>query len=286
MKKFIKTAVAFLCTASILSASASALTPGYEVSLQYKESEYYQKLLSVELTGDQALDIANVALSQKDYHEGNSPADFGGGSSGSGNYTEYGYWLGTQFNWCAVFVSWCARMAGVPESVIKTNSMASGSVCRFGEKKYDFGTREPQVGDILYIDNDSDPDADHVALVYKVDDTYIYSIEGNTSQKVYALKYYKDTGCQTYYKTTKILFYGVPDYEKKADDIEPVPGVIAGDVTGDGKVNSADALYILESAVGKRTLSDFQRKAADVNGDSAVNSVDALVVLRMATGQI
>ena len=87
MKKFIKTAVAFLCTASILSASASALTPGYEVSLQYKESEYYQKLLSVELTGAQALDIANVALSQKDYHEGNSPADFGGGSSGSGNYT-------------------------------------------------------------------------------------------------------------------------------------------------------------------------------------------------------
>lgn len=286
MKKIIKTAVAFLCTASIISASASALTLGYEVSPQYKESEYYQKLLNVELTGNQALDIANVALSQKDYHEGNSLSDLGGGSGGNGNYTEYGYWFGTQFNWCAVFVSWCARMAGVSESVIKTNSMASGSVCRFGEQKYDFGTREPQVGDILYIDNDSDPDADHVALVYKVDDTYIYSIEGNTSQKVYALKYYKDTGCQTYYKTTKILFYGVPDYENSAEDDELVPDVIAGDVTGDGKVNSADALCILEYAVGRLTLSESQITAADVNGDSAVNSVDALTVLRIATGQV
>lgn len=286
MKKFIKTALALLCTAALLTANASALTPDYEVSPAYKQSEYYQKLLDVELTGDQAVDIANVALSQKDYHEGNSLSDLGGGSSGSGNYTEYGYWFGTQFNWCAVFISWCARRAGVPETIIKTNSMASGSVCRFGEKKYDFGTREPQVGDILYIDNDSDPDADHVALVYKVDDTYIYSIEGNTSQKVYALKYYKDTGCQTYYKTTKILFYGVPDYENKELSDDSISEVVKGDVTGDGKINSVDALYILEASVGKRILSESQRKAADVNSDSAVNSADALIVLRMATGQI
>ena len=282
MKKFIKTAVAFLCTASILSASASALTPGYEVSLQYKESEYYQKLLSVELTGDQALDIANVALSQKDYHEGNSPADFGGGSSGSGNYTEYGYWLGTQFNWCAVFVSWCARQAGIPESVIKTNSLASGSTCNFGEKKYNFGTRAPQVGDILYIDNDSDPEADHVALVYKVDSQYIYSIEGNCSQKVYALKYKVSDGSQTYKNTTKILFYGVPNYSTGNSNT----AVKKGDVNLDSSVNSTDSLMILEYSVGKRTFNAEQKEAADFNSDGKINSIDSLSILKKATGLI
>lgn len=284
MKKLIKTALALLCVASLVFPSAAALTLDYDVSPAYKESEYYQKLTEVTLTGNQAEDIAAVALSQKDYHEGNTLADLGGGSSGSGNYTEYGYWFGTQFNWCAVFISWCARRAGIPESVIKTNSMASGSVCRFGEKKYNFGEREPQVGDILYIDNDSDPDADHVALVYKVDDTYIYTIEGNTSQKVYALKYYKDTGCQTYYKTTKILFYGVPDYE---NNTKPEPDdILVGDVNADGRINSADALFVLEFSVGKRDLSDSQQKMADVNGDSKINSADALAILRIATGQI
>ena len=282
MKRIFKSSICAVLVAALLSINAFALTPSYTVSSQYKSSKYYTNLINVKLTGNQAQDIANVALSQEGYHEGNSIADLGGGSSGSGNFTEYGYWFGKQFNWCAVFVSWCARQAGVPESVIKTNSLASGLTCNFGEKKYNFGTRAPQVGDILYIDNDSDPEADHVALVYKVDSQYIYSIEGNCSQKVYALKYNISDGSQTYKNTTKILFYGVPNYSSGSSN----GTVKKGDVNFDSAVNSADALMILEYSVGKRSFNTQQKAVADYNSDGYINSMDAFAVLQKATGLI
>ena len=282
LKKFVKSLISAALVVSILGINAFALTPNYNVSSQYKASKYYTNLINVKLTGNQAQDIANVALSQEGYHEGNSNADLGGGSSGTGNYTEYGYWFGNQFNWCAVFVSWCARQAGIPESVIKKNSLASGLSCNFGEKKYNFGTRAPQVGDILYIDNDSDPEADHVALVYKVDSQYIYSIEGNCSQMVYALKYKVSDGSQTYKNTTKILFYGVPNYSTGNTNT----AVKKGDVNLDSMVNSTDSLMILEYSVGKRTFNAEQKEAADFNSDGKINSIDSLSVLKKATGLI
>lgn len=56
----------------------------------------------------------------------------------------------------------------------------------------------------------------------------------------------------------------------------------AGDVNGDGKVNSSDALMILLYCAGAEDFSDFQTAAADINGDGAVNSADALEVLAIS----
>ena len=53
-----------------------------------------------------------------------------------------------------------------------------------------------------------------------------------------------------------------------------------GDVTGNGVINSDDALQILNHSVGTITLSPEQIKLADVSADNAVNSYDALLVLR------
>lgn len=59
-----------------------------------------------------------------------------------------------------------------------------------------------------------------------------------------------------------------------------------GDVNGDGKVNSSDALAVLRSSTGIITLSSAQKTAADVNGDGKVNSSDALMILNYAVGNI
>lgn len=286
MNKIIRALVSVLLIISVLGVGAFAATPTYDVSSAYKKGAYYQKLLDVKLTGNQAQDIVNVALSQVGYHEGSGSSDLSGSSSSSGNYTEYGKWFGQQSNWCAIFISWCANQAGVPTSVVKKNAIASGSSCQFGEKKYSFGSRSPQVGDIIYVQNDSDSDVDHVGLVYKVDDTYIYSVEGNFGNKVGTIKYYKDSGRQTYYSSTKILFYGVPSYStgSSAPTAPVTPSVEKGDVNVDKKVNSNDALYILEFSVGKRNLSDVQKTAGDMNNDGKVDSQDALAVLKKSTG--
>lgn len=59
-----------------------------------------------------------------------------------------------------------------------------------------------------------------------------------------------------------------------------------GDIDGDSKINSNDALLVLQAATGKTTLSEKQKTLADVNKDTQINSSDALAILQYATGFI
>lgn len=62
-------------------------------------------------------------------------------------------------------------------------------------------------------------------------------------------------------------------------------GCTKGDINADGKINSLDALLILQKAVGKIELNSDQSEAADINSDGNINSYDALVALRISTMQ-
>lgn len=55
------------------------------------------------------------------------------------------------------------------------------------------------------------------------------------------------------------------------------------DVNADGKINSLDALKILQASVGTEILDESQMKAADINADGKINSLDALIVLQIST---
>lgn len=58
-----------------------------------------------------------------------------------------------------------------------------------------------------------------------------------------------------------------------------------GDINGDGKVNSMDALIVLQYSVGLSVdIKNF--RAGDVNGDMILNSVDALIILQVSVGLI
>lgn len=60
-----------------------------------------------------------------------------------------------------------------------------------------------------------------------------------------------------------------------------------GDINGDGKVNSTDALLALRYSTGSSNLiSGNALINADVNGDGKVNSADALIILRISIGEI
>ena len=57
-----------------------------------------------------------------------------------------------------------------------------------------------------------------------------------------------------------------------------------GDLNGDNKINSTDALLVLKASVGEISLTKDQKSVADVNKDGKINSADALMILQFATG--
>lgn len=61
--------------------------------------------------------------------------------------------------------------------------------------------------------------------------------------------------------------------------------IVMGDINGDGKVNSSDALSILQHSVGSKLLEGNALVTADLSGDGMINSADALACLQIAVGQ-
>lgn len=57
-----------------------------------------------------------------------------------------------------------------------------------------------------------------------------------------------------------------------------------GDVTGDGIINTTDALMVLRYCCGLEELTDEQQKRADVDGSGSIDSVDAIMILQYSIG--
>lgn len=58
------------------------------------------------------------------------------------------------------------------------------------------------------------------------------------------------------------------------------PAYTLGDVDGNGKIEPADALWILQSLVDAKTLDDSQILAADIDKNGKIEPVDALKILQ------
>lgn len=70
--------------------------------------------------------------------------------------------------------------------------------------------------------------------------------------------------------------------------IEAISGIagIKGDVNGDGKVNTLDAVKILQYVAKKIVLTSKQSLVADVNGDGKINTLDAVKILQYVAKKI
>lgn len=175
-----------------------------EFSEAYIGSSYYAALCQVPLTGNYREDVINIALSQVGYHEGDSEADFGGNSNGSGDYTEYGNFLESAGSaWCSEFASWCIRKAGVPTSVIA--SCRAANVARFTAytsadfytwdvTAFGYGSYMPQKGDLLLWSWDgnmhgTEENLSHTSILLEAQDlgngtVLLKTIDGNSNDQV------------------------------------------------------------------------------------------------------
>lgn len=213
MKKLFA-AVALCLLLGIATLPAHALTPTYTVTGAYKKSVYYENINRITKTGDPALDAVAAALSQLDYHEGNSTAQLDGSNkSGSGNYTEYNRALGSinatySYAWCAAFASWCLDVAGAQESAggkFASCTLWVDKLRELGLYSSRASGYTPKTGDLIFFRSAGVSRAsDHVGLVRYVRGGRVYTVEGNSSNKV-SLRDYALTD-------TYIVGYGKPKY--------------------------------------------------------------------------
>lgn len=140
-------------------------------------------------------DIVSVALSQL------------GNEGGQPYWSWYGF--SSRVEWCCCFVSWCANECGyIDAGVIPKYAGTSTGVNWFKERgQWLDGSAEPSPGMIIFYDwakNGLDGQPDHTAIVWKVENGYVYTIEGNWNDQ-----------CQTSCRPIgeyQILGYGVPLY--------------------------------------------------------------------------
>ena len=138
-----------------------------------------------------------------------------GYTEGYAEYTKYGEYFNYQGAWCGAFVSWCARMTGIPQDVIPTNLSSTAMRDYFKSqglyhlsKSYG-GTYTPKTGDIVFFTSitSSQRSANnicHVGLVVAATSSYVTCIEGNCPDRVRKL----DRGYTNY-----IVGFATPKYE-------------------------------------------------------------------------
>lgn len=163
MKKRFLSLLLVLCMAlSLCVVPVSAASPAVydKMSASYKSGPYYTKLMNVNLTGNQIADLINVARSQVGYHAGSSKTDLSGTAKSGKNYVEYFNRISPSTqgnNWCATFVTWCFREAGISTSImpsatgcgkIRNTVKNQGATYHSRESGY-----KPKVGDIILYES-------------------------------------------------------------------------------------------------------------------------------------
>lgn len=97
----------------------------------------------------------------------------------------------TTVAWCAIFVSWCMRRAGIDEKLYPNYASCSSGCKIFESKGLTRNPKEysPKSGDLIFYDFNKDGAPEHTGIVFANDGQYVYTIEGNSSDAVKHNKY-------------------------------------------------------------------------------------------------
>lgn len=218
--------------------------------------------------------LIEIALAEVGYleKETNSQLDNKTANAGDENWTKYardlyaaGYYNGNKngYAWCDVFVDWlflqlCGKDAKKAEEIIcQTGDYGAG--CTFSMRYYKNAGRffsSPKPGDQIFFGSGSN--SSHTGIVYKVDSSNVYTIEGNTSgasgvvangggvcKKSYSLNY------------SKIIGYGRPRYDEETGQTETKTETTTTTSKGETTVNIE--LTVLKNGSSGEQVKTLQR---------------------------
>lgn len=207
--------------------------------------------------------VIDIALAEVGYLEKTSNADLDDktANAGSNNRTKYArdldavsFYNGKKQGvaWCDVFVDWCFVQAyGLEAAIVLTNQPLGknncGAGCKYSRQYYkDKGQLydTPLAGDQVFFwpkDGIGGSAIQHTGLVYAVDSSYVYTVEGNTSG---ASGVVANGGgvCKKKYKRSyeRLAGFGRPNYsttiiEEPAQPSQPAASAPALDESNNGK---------------------------------------------------
>lgn len=149
------------------------------------------------LSRESAEDLAMVARTQIGYAESARNYKVGEDGSTKQGYTRYGEWYGNPYgDWNAMFVSFCLRYAEHPAyETLKNSGVETMRVAaeRAGVYQAAAGTT-PYVGDLAFLDKDSNGNCDTVAVVTERQEGSMTLVEGDCGGVVAENQYSLDNG--------------------------------------------------------------------------------------------
>lgn len=182
--------------------------------------------------GCYAATVVAVAAGEIGYleKETNSQLDDKTANAGDENFTKYArdfdqkfpaWYNGKKngFAWCDMFVDWCFLTAFGYENALRLlcqPERSCGAGCTYSLGYYrnrgQFHNSNPRPGDQIFFGN-SVNSSSHTGIVEKVDGSRVYTIEGNTSDRVARRSYALNDG--------KIIGYGRPAYDAETAPVTP-----------------------------------------------------------------
>lgn len=155
-------------------------------------------------------------------------------NAGSNNYTKYGRDMGCNgYAWCDAFVDWCFVQTfgrSAAEQMLGGFSNYTPTSANYYKNLKCF-FQSPKVGDQIFFKNSTR--IYHTGIVYKVENGFVYTIEGNTSDGAEIIAN-GGAVCSKVYKITnaKIAGYGRPRYNIAEEQKSMIYGIDISDNQG------------------------------------------------------
>lgn len=178
-------------------------------------------------------EVIKVAEAEIGYKEkaSNSQLDSKTANAGSNNWNKYArdfdekypdFYNGKKngYDWCDIFVDWCFVTAYGREEAQRLlcqpdHSLGAGCTFSYGyyKAKGQVG-KVPKLGAQIFFGKYED-DLDHTGIVVDFDNTYVWTVEGNSGNEVKSKKYNRN-----YYN---IFGYGYPAFDAEQPQPTPTP---------------------------------------------------------------
>lgn len=187
--------------------------------------------------------VIDIALAEVGYleKETNAQLDDKTANAGDENYTKYardldalGFYNGRKQHvaWCDVFVDWDFVQAYGMEAALAITFQPygkpnCGAGCKYSRQYYEKNGHlfnEPEPGDQVFFYSKDRSQISHTGLVYAVDNSYIYTVEGNTSSASGVVANGGAVAKKKYKRSyNRLAGFGRPDYGMKISGDIDIP---------------------------------------------------------------